>query len=160
MFLCVWVEKSCSLNNYFKSNNETLYYVSFFVQCCKCGHYDFSQMICWIYFNGKTSLLWIFGLKMTKLQVLCHFGFWGPSAYEFAKFDENIWLAFMATFRTTYFWRVFWKLPQPELHYPWDAFQSHFWVKKSLGQQYRTSGKSVLEKCKIVVSYSLKQMTS
>ena len=68
--------------------------------------------------NGKTGLLWIFGLKMTKLQVLCHFGFWGPSAYEFAKFDENIWLAFMATLRTTYFWRVIWNSPHPELHYP------------------------------------------
>ena len=25
---------------------------SFFVQCCKCGHYDFSQMISWIYFSS------------------------------------------------------------------------------------------------------------
>ena len=40
----------------------------------------------------KTDLLWIFSLKMTKLQVFCHFGFWGRSAYEFAKFDKNIWL--------------------------------------------------------------------
>ena len=39
---------------------------------------------------------------------------------------------------------------------PWDVFKSHFCTKKkSLGQQYRTSWKSVLEKCKIVVSYSL-----
>ena len=67
---------------------------------------------------GKAGLLWIFGLQMTNLQVLCHFGFWGPSAYEFVKFDENIWLACMATLRTTYLWRVIWNLPHPELHYP------------------------------------------
>ena len=58
----------------------------------------------------------MFGFKMTELQLLCHFSFWGPSAYEFAKFDENIWLAFTVVLKRKSKWHHLWsKLPISDL---------------------------------------------
>ena len=60
--------------------------------------------------DGKTTLSWIFCLKLTELWVLFFLSFWGPSLYQIPNFDEFIWLELISTLRSTWFWRLIWNL--------------------------------------------------